>query len=106
MSTYDDQKLIEHLRTKWANKPCPMCNVGPWTIQDRIFQLLEFHPGANLVLGAGPIIPVIPVTCANCGFTAMVNAVVSKALPPETRPPTEPASSGPLSQLHTGGKTS
>jgi len=48
----------------------------------KIFQLSEFHEG-NLVVG-GPLIPVIPVTCTNCGNTVLVNALISGALKPET----------------------
>jgi len=48
----------------------------------KIFQLSEFHEG-NLVVG-GLLIPVIPVTCTNCGHTVLVNALISGAIKPET----------------------
>lgn len=59
-----------------------MCGEGPWTVQDKVFQLTEFHDG-SLVVG-GPLVPVVPVTCTNCGYTVVVNAILSGALPPPT----------------------
>jgi predicted nucleic-acid-binding Zn-ribbon protein len=75
MAKFDSNKIIEHLKEKWFAKPCPMCGGGPWNVQDSTFQLTEFNEG-NLILG-GPVIPIIPVTCGNCGYTALVNAIVA-----------------------------
>jgi len=83
MSKFDSQKFLTHLRLRWANRACPMCGGGPWTVQDSTFQLLEFSEG-GLTIG-GPVIPVVPVTCGNCGNTVLVNALISGvvlALPP------------------------
>ena len=71
----ENKKLIDFLSSKWGDKACPMCNKGPWNVQEKVFQLMEFKEG-NLVIG-GPIIPVIPVSCGNCGNTVLVNAIVS-----------------------------
>lgn len=53
------EKFIQHLNEKWGNKPCPMCNSKGWNVSDNVYELREFH-GGNLVLGNGPIFPVIP----------------------------------------------
>jgi hypothetical protein len=50
-----------------------MCGGGPWNVQDSTFQLTEFNEG-NMVIG-GPVIPVIPIICTNCGYVALVNAI-------------------------------
>lgn len=47
---FDVNKAIEHLRTKWVGNPCPMCRVTNWSVQESIFQLLQFNRG-TLVLG-------------------------------------------------------
>jgi hypothetical protein len=83
MEKTDTKKVIEFLTEKWGDKDCPMCNKGPWQVQDKLFQLSEYHQG-SLVVG-GPLIPVIPVTCTNCGHTILVNAIISGAIPPETK---------------------
>ncbi|MBA0014167.1 MAG: hypothetical protein H0Z53_00880 [Nitrosospira sp.] len=82
MAIFDTKKVIDFLSEKWGNRDCQMCGKGPWEVQDKAFQLMEFHQG-NLVVG-GPLIPVIPVTCTNCGNTVLVNAIISGAIKPET----------------------
>ncbi len=81
MAGHDTKKVIQFLTEKWGNRDCPMCGKGPWEVQEKAFQLSEFHHG-NLVVG-GPLIPVIPVTCTNCGHTALVNAIIAGAISPE-----------------------
>jgi len=80
MANYDAKKIITHLETKWAGRRCPMCSIGTWNVADSVFQLMEFNEG-NMVIG-GPIIPVIPVTCTNCGNVVFVNAIVAGAVKP------------------------
>jgi hypothetical protein len=84
MSSFDTNKFIAFIGQKWGGRSCPMCGTGPWNVQDRVFQLSEFHDG-NMVIG-GPLIPVVPVTCGNCGYTVVVNAILSGALPPPVEP--------------------
>jgi len=81
MADIKTDAVIAFLNSKWGNRSCPMCNKGPWSVQDRVFQLNEFHQG-NLVVG-GPLIPVIPVSCGNCGHTELVNAIIAGVLPAE-----------------------
>ncbi len=76
------QKILAFLTEKWGDKDCQMCGKGPWQVQDKVFQLSQFHHG-NLVVG-GPLIPVIPVTCTSCGNTILVNAIISGAIDPGT----------------------
>ena len=66
--------LIKHLQTKWKGQKCQMCCEGNWNISDTIFELREYNQG-SLVIGGGPIIPVIPITCDNCGNTILINAI-------------------------------
>ncbi|RXK48849.1 hypothetical protein [Aquirufa rosea] len=73
----ESEKLLNHLKEKWQGRPCPMCGVGNWNVSDTIFELREFNQG-NLVMGGGPIFPVIPVTCDNCGNSVFINAIVTK----------------------------
>ena len=88
MAKFDSAKLLSHLKVKWASRACPMCGSGPWSVQDSTFQLTEFNEG-SMVIG-GPVIPVVPVVCSNCGYTALVNALVSGAI----RQPEPPKSEG------------
>lgn len=78
MANHDTKKFLAFLTEKWGNRDCPMCGTGPWEVQEKSFQLNEFNNG-NLVVG-GPIIPVVPVTCRNCGNTVLVNGLISGAV--------------------------
>ncbi len=82
MDKKDSKKLIKFLNDKWQSRPCPMCHEGKWSVQDKIFELREFH-GGSLVLGGTPIIPIIPITCGNCGHTILINALMTGIMEPE-----------------------
>lgn len=75
MAKFESSKAIQYLTEKWKNRACPMCGSGPWNIQDSTFQLTEFNEG-SMVIG-GPVIPIIPVTCGNCGHVVLVNAIIA-----------------------------
>jgi hypothetical protein len=70
----DTPKLIKYLSDKWQGKPCPMCGHAGWSVQDYVFELSVFQRG-GLVVGGGPLVPVVPVFCDNCGNTVLVNAI-------------------------------
>ena len=76
----DKTKLVKHLQGRWTN-PCPLCGVPGWTVSDSVFELREFNDG-NMIIGGTPIIPVVPITCNNCGNTVFLNAITVKLIPP------------------------
>lgn len=82
MTDVKSDKIIQHLTKKWKGRICPMCGTGAWNVSDKVFELREFHDG-NIVLGVGPIIPIIPVTCDNCGNVVLINAIVAGAVAPQ-----------------------
>lgn len=81
MAKIDANKVIKFLSEKWRNRPCPVCGISAWSVQDSTYELREFNQG-NMVLG-GPLIPVVPVICSNCGNTILVNAILAGVVPPE-----------------------
>ena len=85
------EKILAALKVKWGDRPCPMCLVGNFNLQDTIFELRQFS-GGGLVVG-GPLIPVVPVICTNCGNTILLNAIFSGAMKPESPQPS-PEKSG------------
>ncbi len=80
----ESEKLVKHLKEKWNGRSCPMCQTGNWTISDTIFEIREFNQG-SVVIGAGPLIPVIPVTCENCGNTLFINAIKAGIVDPNKK---------------------
>jgi len=78
MDTSVRDKIIEHLKGKWKDAKCPMCNEAIWEVVSTIYSPPQFAKG-GVVLG-GEVIPTVPVVCTNCGFTAWVNAMVAGIL--------------------------
>jgi predicted nucleic-acid-binding Zn-ribbon protein len=76
MNDDEKSKMIKHLEDKWNSQNCPMCGHSSWNIPSEVYEIREFH-GGGLVLGPIPIVPVIPITCSNCGNTILVNSIVA-----------------------------
>jgi hypothetical protein len=85
---FDSDALLRFLSEKWKGTNCPMCKVGDWLVQDDLFELRQFQRGALMI--GGPVIPVVPVGCSNCGHTVLVNAITAGALKPEPQIETKP----------------
>lgn len=68
----------KHLNEKWSTKVCPMCGCNAWTYDDILCTPLTLGPNNSINLG-GKIMPLVPVTCTNCGNTIFINALVAKA---------------------------
>jgi hypothetical protein len=78
-ANFNSEALIKHLSEKWAGRKCSQCGVESWQIQESLFELRQFS-GGGLTVG-GPVMPVVPVTCANCGNTVLLNAIVAGVMP-------------------------
>lgn len=58
---------------------CSACGGKKWIIGDKVFQMPEH--GLPMRVG-GPVVPVIPATCTNCGNTLLFNAIVLGVVQP------------------------
>lgn len=70
-------KVMSHLKNKWGdNFCCPMCKGKEWEVAARIYKLPEFFQENDFeqLLRDEYVLPVIPVTCSNCGYTVFVTA--------------------------------
>ncbi len=75
------QEVLNQITSKCTIRKCPMCGGNEWNIEDKIFELREFNNG-NLVIGGGSssIIPLLAITCTNCGNTQFINALMCGAI--------------------------
>lgn len=78
MAMNDDvkAKLIRHLEDKWSDQKCPMCGHSSWNVPSEIYEIREFY-GGDIIVGPIPIVPLLPVTCSNCGNTILINSIVA-----------------------------
>ena len=75
MAKFENTRAVEYLKQKWAGRACPLCGVGNWSVSESTFQLTEFNYGSTII--GGPVIPVVPVICMNCGNTVLINAITA-----------------------------
>ena len=79
METRINPKMVAAWLDKWpGGKICPVCAENKWIIGDKIVQLLAFS--GHDILPAGPVFPVLPITCKVCGYTYLINAVITGAV--------------------------
>ena len=76
---FNAEEFLKELNSKWLlDKTCPICGSNNWTVAPDPQQLMRFA-GGSLVVG-GAVIPVVAVTCTNCGYTRLFNPLVLGAL--------------------------
>jgi len=78
MSQEQRERTVAWYKDKWSATECPHCNTRQWILGPNLITLRAVHPLeiGNLDMGA-PVYPCIVLTCGNCGYTALVNAITS-----------------------------
>ena len=83
MFKYDEDKMLDHINNKWINKVCPYCGHSDWNFDSRIYTPVEVHDGYVIRMqGENNLLPLVAVTCLNCGNTVFVNAIASGCITP------------------------
>lgn len=76
-----DQRIIDFINSRWrGGKHCTLCNTNSWNVESNLAELRFLHYG-SFVLG-GPVVPLVVVTCNNCGHTILFNAMKAGWTPP------------------------
>ena len=73
----DPSEIMQHLEAKWGARKCPMCGQSNWSFGNTVFELREYY-GEIFTVARGPIVPVIPIYCVNCGLTILINPIIAK----------------------------
>lgn len=79
MAKLDSEKFLRVIKEKWSNKRCSMCGKNEWVIEESIVTPLFVGEDGGIQLG-GKYIPLVPVTCVNCGNTMLINPKVTNTL--------------------------
>lgn len=73
-------RVISWLEEKWGAGPhggaCPFCGVGKWAV-GAVVEIATVQPQDDGGAQFRALAPFIPVGCANCGQTTLINAVLS-----------------------------
>jgi len=76
---FDTKRFEAFIKDKWGpNRKCPYCGEGKWSISATCGELdeLTLEEGQS----AKKYLPVVPVTCENCGNTVLVHPAKSGAV--------------------------
>ena len=71
---FNAQLIVDHIQLRWKDIPCPMCKSNSWVVYDREYKLVEFNKKSST--NGKAMVPVVPVSCKNCGNTLLVNRYV------------------------------
>lgn len=81
MDIQNQEAFLARINDLWRGARCPICQQQQFQVDPHIYELREFN-GGGLVVG-GPnnnIVPLVPITCRHCGYTTLVNAVITNAI--------------------------
>lgn len=79
MIKLNEQKFLDELNSKWQTKECPMCGKNNWNIDTNIVTALRVNETGGISLG-GKVMPLIAITCMNCGNVLFINPLTINAL--------------------------
>lgn len=81
----EQKRILSRKLEEWAELAgdCVFCGGTQWHVSEKVFQLNEFYEGASLTIG-GAVLPVIPVSCARCGNTRLLNAITLGVVAPDS----------------------
>lgn len=69
------QRFIAILDTKWPDpKICPVCGNTAWDTVDVVFELKSYE-NARESSEQATVMPLVPLTCKNCGNTILINVL-------------------------------
>jgi hypothetical protein len=72
VALYEDwgERALAWLKEKWGDDhPCPHCRTNVWNVGAK---LVELNPW-----GSTSVLPMLQVTCANCGNVVLIDAVLA-----------------------------
>jgi len=77
------KSTLENLENKWPKKyrVCPICKNRNFVMTENVYQISRYFPHK---LVQGPMVPLIVVTCTNCGYTYLFNALTLDAVKPKS----------------------
>ncbi len=78
MSDFDKNDLVDmdkmeaHATSKFKHHKCALCDGHEWGISERVFRIAD-----NVGITARSSYPAVFLTCANCGNTLIISAIVA-----------------------------
>ena len=71
------EKALRWIEENWVGeKACAICGNTGWFMGEAIGEMRQINPGSRWLPNAGPAYPLIVLSCENCGYTLLFNAIV------------------------------
>ena len=87
------RSIVDFLNSKWRPpKACQVCGTNTWDVEANLAELRFLNLGAFFV--GAPVVPLVVVTCRECGNTILINAIKAGWTAP-TQPTAEAPSDMP-----------
>ena len=67
-----------------GRRPCVICGNQKWVLNDTIFEMREFNGGDLIIGGQSAIMPVISLSCTECGHTLFLSAIKMGVISPQS----------------------
>lgn len=68
------ENVMARIRQLWSeDKGCKICGEEKWNLSDAFFSLSQFGTNED---GSSQNVPLVILTCANCGNTIFFNAIM------------------------------
>lgn len=87
-------KLDKH---KDKRRACSICGNNTWMLNDTIFEMREFM-GGDMVIGGTAIMPMLAVSCTECGHTRFISAIRMGVINPNPKSQSEETKSNDAEQ--------
>jgi hypothetical protein len=65
---------------------CATCGQNNWTYDPTVYEIREFTGGGLVIGGNTALLPVLTVTCSNCGTMKLINSIAAKLLSKDGTP--------------------
>lgn len=71
------EKALRWIEDNWVGqKECAICGNTGWFMGEAVGEMKQMSSRSKWIPGNGPSYPMIVLSCENCGYTLLFNAIV------------------------------
>ena len=73
----DLEKALRWIEENWVGeKDCAICGNSGWLMGEAVGEMKHLNPSSRWMPNFGSSYPLIVLSCENCGYTLLFNAIV------------------------------
>ena len=71
------EQALRWIEDNWVGqKACAICGNSGWFMGEAIGEMRQMNQGSRWIPNSAPAYPLIVLSCENCGYTLLFNAMV------------------------------